>query len=377
MDYRLATTAYMTWGLADGGYAEDRTVRQAIRYLERSLDRLERRPHAGTPQPADTLNAYTLALVANALIAGGGDAAPVIDQLLSQATSEEGQIYWTPGTETYLGSYGTAGAIEVTGIAAQALLRSDTAPDAAQEAVNFLIAHRDPNGSFYTTQATVHALKALLLASPPTKTKGDATVRVTYVQADGTPATQEIAVAAGNDDVVQQVVLDNVAPESILSLAVSGDRELQYQVISDYYLPWEKALAAVQKSLRISVSYDRSELAVDEMVGVRANLELLGDHTAGTVIVDLGLPPGFTPVTGDLDKLVTSGQIDRYELTGRQMLLYVTGMANEQVHTFEYRLQAHYPAVVQTPGSQVYDYYTPERRASAPPQRVTVTLRTP
>ena len=223
MDYRLATTAYIAWGLADGGYAEDRTVRQAIRYLERSLDRLERRPRVGTPQPADTLNTYTLALVANALIAGGGDAAPVIDQLLAQARSEEGQVYWTPGTETYLGSYGTAGAIEVTGIAAQALLRSDTAPDAAQGAVNFLIAHRDPNGSFYTTQATVQALKALLLASSPTETKGDATVKVTYVQADGTPATQEIAVAAGNEDVVQQVVLDNVAPESI-PVAGSGRR---------------------------------------------------------------------------------------------------------------------------------------------------------
>ena len=42
MDYRLATTAYIAWGLADAGYAEDRTVRQAVRYLERSLDRLER-----------------------------------------------------------------------------------------------------------------------------------------------------------------------------------------------------------------------------------------------------------------------------------------------------------------------------------------------
>ena len=377
LDDRLATTAYITWGLADGGYAEDRTVRQALRYLERSLEGLEQRPPAGTPQPAGTLSTYTLALVANALIAGGGDAAPVIDQLLAQATRAEGQVYWTPGTATYLGSYGTAGAIEVTGIAAQALLRSGTASAAAQGAVNFLIAHRDPNGSFYTTQATVQALKALLLASSPAEAKGDVTVTVTYTQADGTPATQEIAIAADNEDVVQQVVLDNVAPASILSLAVDGDRELQYQVISDYYLPWATAQAPVQKSMRIAVSYDRSKLAVDEMVGVRANVELLGDQTAGTVIVDLGLPPGFTPVTGDLDKLVTSGQIDRYELTGRQVLLYVTGMAAGQVHTFEYRMQARYPAVVQAPGSQVYDYYTPDQRASAPPQRVTVTLGTP
>lgn len=379
-DYRLATTAYITWGLADGGYAEDRTVQQAVRYLERSLDRLERQSHADTPQTPDKLSTYTLALAANALIAGGGNSALAIDQLLAQATSEAGQVYWMPGTETYLGSYGMAGTIEVTGIATQALLRSGSAADTAQGALDFLIAHRDPNGSFYTTQATIQALKALLLASSPTGPQGDAAVTVTYTQADGTPASQVIAVDAGNTDLVQQVVLDNVAPESMLSLTVAGDRELQYQVVSDFYLPWENARAAVQESAapwRISVSYDRSNLAVEETVGVRADVELLGDESAGTAIVDLGLPPGFTPVTDDLDKLVTSGQIDRYELTGRQVLLYVTGITAGQVRTFEYRLQAHYPADVQAPGSQVYDYYAPEQRASAPPQRITVTLGTP
>ena len=245
--------------------------------------------------------------------------------------------------------------------------------------MNYLIAHRDPNGSFYTTQATIQALKALLLASSPTAAEDGATVTMTYVQADGTPATQTIAVDAGNDDVVQQVVLDNVAPESILSLAVDGDRELQYQVVGDYYLPWEKAAAtvAVQNPARISVSYDRTSLAVDEMVGVRADVELLDGNGAGTVIVDLGLPPGFVPVTADLDQLMTSGQIDRYELTGRQVLLYVTGMTAGQVHTFEYRLQARYGAVVQVPGSQVYDYYAPDQGASTPPQRITVILGTP
>ena len=382
MDYRLATTAYIAWGLADAGYAEDRTVRQAIRYLERSLDRLERQSRAATPQPPDELSTYTLALVANALVAAGGDATPVIDQLLARATSDKGQIYWTPGTETYLGSYGTAGNIEVTSIALQALLRSGAAPGTARQALDYLIAHRDPNGSFYTTQATVQALKALLLASPPAAPEGDATVTVTYMQADGTPAIQVIAVDAGNDDLVQQVVLDDVAPESVLSLAIAGDRELQYQVVSDYYLPWENATAtaAVQAppgAFRISISYDRSELAVGETVGVRADVELLGDNAAGTVIVDVGLPPGFTPITDDLDKLVTSGSIDRYELTGHQVLLYVTNMAGGKVYTFEYRLQARYPLTVQAPASRVYDYYAPDQGASVAPQRITVTLGTP
>jgi hypothetical protein len=129
--------------------------------------------------------------------------------------------------------------------------------------------------------------------------------------------------------------------------------------------------------MRIAVSYDHSAVAANEMLGVRADVEWLGEGTAGTVIVDLGLPPGFAPVTDDLDTLVASGQIDRYELTGRQILLYVTNVSGGQVYTFEYRLQARYPSTVQVPSSQVYDYYAPDQRASDPPQRITVTLGTP
>ena len=403
-DYKLATTAYITWGLADAGYADDRTVRQAVRYLERSLNRVDRQAtgsgappptennsfnvtvEAGavvsplaTPQPPNKLSNNTLALMANALIAGDGDAMPVIEQLLERAEREDGQVYWTPGTETYLGSYGSAATVEVTAIVAQALLRSDTAPDLAQQALDYLIANRDPNGSFQTTQATIQVLKALLLAANPDPAAEDASVTVRYTQADGTEATQTIGVEASNFDVVQQVVLENVAPGAVLSLAVDGDRELQYQVVSEYYLPWEEATATatVAAPMRIAVSYDRSELTVNEMLGVRADVELLTGDTAGTVIVELGLPPGFAPVIEDLDTLVADGRIDRYELTRRQILLYLTNVESGRIYTFEYRLQPRYALTAQAPSSQVYDYYAPDQRASDPPQRITVTLGTP
>ena len=74
---------------------------------------------------------------------------------------------------------------------------------------------------------------------------------------------------------------------------------------------------------------------------------------------------------------MTSGTIDRYELTGHQVLLYVTNMAAGKVYTFEYRLQARYPLTVQAPASRVYDYYAPDQQASVPPQRIRVTLGTP
>jgi hypothetical protein len=162
---------------------------------------------------------------------------------------------------------------------------------------------------------------------------------------------------------------------------VTGERDLQYQVISDFYLPWEEATATaavtVPQPMRINVTYDRTELEVNDLLGVQAEIELLTPGAAGTVIVDLGVPPGFTPVLEDLQALVESGQIERYEWTGRQIILYLTNVIGGQVYSFPYRLQARYPLQAQTMSSQVYDYYAPDQRASEPPQRITVTLGTP
>jgi hypothetical protein len=281
--------------------------------------------------------------------------------------------------ETYLGSYGHPAEIEVTGLAAQALLRSGAEPDLGHKAMAYLVAHRDANGSFYTTQATVQALKALVMATAPAAAAEAVTVTVSYVRADGSEATQAIAVEAGDSDVVQQIVLEDAAPGSEIRLRMDGERKLQYQVVGEYYLPWEEATAwgAVQAPMRISVRYDRSRVEMGELLGVEAEVELLGDNGAGTLLVELGLPPGFTPLAEELKALVASGAIQRYEVTPRSILLYVTDAEAGEVYTFRYALQAQYPLDVQAPGSRVYDYYAPDQGAGDPPQRVIVTLGTP
>ena len=129
--------------------------------------------------------------------------------------------------------------------------------------------------------------------------------------------------------------------------------------------------------MRIDVTYDRTELEVNDLLGVRAEVELLTPGEAGTVIVDLGIPPGFAPVMDDLQALVAAGQVERYELTGRQIILYLRDVRSGEVYSFNYRLQARYPVQAQTMPSQVYDYYAPDQRAAEPPQRITVTLGTP
>ena len=52
-------------------------------------------------------------------------------------------------------------------------------------------------------------------------------------------------------------------------------------------------------------------------------------------------------------------------------------LASGQVFHFDYRLRARFPIKAQTGQSQAYDYYTPDRQDTQPPQRITVTLGTP
>ena len=82
-------------------------------------------------------------------------------------------------------------------------------------------------------------------------------------------------------------------------------------------------------------------------------------------------------MTADLDALVEERIIDRYELTGRQIVLYLTNVRSGEAISIAYRLQARYPVRAQTPASQVFDYYAPDQEGVEPPQRIIVTLGTP
>ena len=64
--------------------------------------------------------------------------------------------------------------------------------------------------------------------------------------------------------------------------------------------------------------------------------------------------------------------IERYELTGRQILVYIGKLSQEQPLSFSYRLQAKYPLEAQTPASTAYDYYNPDVAGEAQPQLLVV-----
>lgn len=358
-----SATAYITWALADAGYADSDAVTRAIRYLDKAV----------VMEQAD---AYLLALVANTYIAAGEPVQQILDQLVDGALpAGENGVRWDTAYSTWLRAYGDTANLETSAMVTHALLRAGYRLEIAEQAINYLIANRNALGMYDNTQATIMVLKALLLAAQIGGGSGDAVV-IAHLE-DG--RSQEVAVDSTNADVVQQISFDDLATgDHTLTLSMSGDRAIQYQVAATYYLPWSAAPAPEsEEPLRLDVAYDRTELQINDTVQVTANLELAGPGTAGTLIVDLGIPPGFTPVTADLDFLVEQARIQHYELTGRQIILYLTDVPSAVAIELPYRLQARFPIRAQTPPSVAYDYYTPNQSGGDAPQRIVVTLGTP
>jgi uncharacterized protein YfaS (alpha-2-macroglobulin family) len=262
------------------------------------------------------------------------------------------------------------------------LLRADAHLDLANEAITFLIRNKDVSGTWHTTQATVLSLKALLLSAQKAAEGNDATVTVRLNGGQ----TQALRLTPDNAGVVQMVTFDDVAPgaSNVVQLMLKGSATPFYQIAASYYLPWSRVPLELtkQQPVSIRVSYDRSTLRVNDTINVQVQVTLNETGTAQQALIDLGIPPGFEVLADSLQARIMrdrdlpaedgSSRIERYELTGRQLLVYVRNLKSGMPLAFEYRLRARYPVVASVPPSAAYDYYNPQARGDQAPATVTV-----
>jgi len=148
-----------------------------------------------------------------------------------------------------------------------------------------------------------------------------------------------------------------------------------FQVMTRFYLPWDQVESTPQAEelITIDLDYDRTRLAVNDEVTVNVGVKLNEEGVVRMALVDLGLPPGFVVLTEDLSRLVAQGAIARYELTGRQIIIYLEDFSSEYPLRFSYRLRARFPMRAQTPPSSAYDYYNPGDLTVRAPLEVTVS----
>jgi CD109 antigen len=70
--------------------------------------------------------------------------------------------------------------------------------------------------------------------------------------------------------------------------------------------------------------------------------------------------------------LTNKGDISRYEIAGRKIILYVDDLPAGKEFTFDLQVQAVFPVKALIPDSSAYSYYDPEIKAESKGQRILV-----
>ncbi len=360
----LRITAYIAWSLANTGYKGD-AVERAKHYIDQHSD--------------SRSDSYTLAVIANFAVELGNDrefTRHAMQALVEARSEKDDQVSWT-ANETGVYSTGESASIETTGLATQALLKWGQASEIARKALNFISAQKQASGAWGTTQATIMALRALLLATQLSASD----VRGSLAVSLNGKTVETLNLTAENNDLLHQFVLKGIDPaaDNDVQIRFDGSGGLAYQVVGRYFIPWDKQ--ADNEALSIDVAYDRTELSRNDIITATATVHNNMHKLAKMVMVDLGIPPGFDLLSEDLQSLQekthsdAGGRLEKFSLTATQAILYFNALTPMQTVKVSFRLRAKYPIRARTFSSRVYEYYDPAVSSTAKPEELHVVDR--
>jgi alpha-2-macroglobulin-like protein len=317
----------------------------------------------------DKLDAYTLAVLAN-FAADYAQDRGFTRETMNLLLDTRSDTFWT-SQETGVYSTGPSANIETTGLAVQALLKWGEGSGAASPALAYIASKKDARGTWGTTQATIMALRALLLSTE----KGSADVRGTLeISLNGKPV-QKLTLTPDNNDLLHQFVFKNLDAKGVNSVGIrfEGKGGLAYQVVGNYFLPWDQKPAS--EPLSIGLTYNRTQLTQDDIATATAIVRNNQTKTAPMVMADLGIPPGFELISEDFQQYQDKGSLEKFSLTPTRAILYFNSIGAGQTVTRRFRLRAKYPLRARTFVSRVYEYYDPEVGSVALPVQLEVLPR--
>jgi alpha-2-macroglobulin-like protein len=349
-------TAYVAWALAESG-DESQALNKALGYLHSHPERLS--------------NNYQKALAANAFLARYRNdpfGLELLEQLRAVAITEEKRMHWPSTGFSMTYSHDSGLEVETTALCTMAMIKAGTSPASVKQALSWLSKQKTTGGTWGSTQATILAMRALIQGS--STSLGQDFASAISVRLNG-QTIDVLHINKDNSDVMQQVELTKHirAGDNQIELRQSPPGELPVQVTGAFWLPARSSsdadLARPADPLQIDLQYDRTTLAVDDQLKCTVNVKNNTGTIINMAIVDLGIPPGFDVDSTSFEKMVESGRITKFELTGNQVILYLRELSNAAPLQFDYSLRAKYPLRVQAPRSAVYEYYQPTNRAES------------
>jgi len=223
----------------------------------------------------------------------------------------------------------------------------------AYKMIKFLINSKSDNGLWYSTQPTIMALKAIFyfeLYSASYNQPKNAIININ---------DKSINISFTKDELAYKIIdLTTYLRDGKNYLKTNGD-SLYYDLVYYQYLPFDKVSNNL-KELDIIVNYDRTNIKENDIIVVNVSIKKLIKGALEMVVLDLGIPPGFSVITDKLDQLKQKGVIKNYELTYNQIIIYFDKIDSDI--NFSYEIRANYPLKVRIPSSKIYEYYKPSNK---------------
>lgn len=351
---KVATTAYITRALLYSGYPQSsNAVQKSIGYIEGHIEEQWNDP-------------YTLSLALIALEYGNGDSSlrNSIAAQIDALKKEDNGTYWesnssmiTDADTNYWYRGRCNGRItETTGYAIMALHMHGGYEDTVRNAIKYLLNHRSGMGGFFSTHDTVVAFQALSTMR---------TINIECVQSSvfaENMLVETINFTDENKDITYLIDLrDYLKNSTKVTIQASGKGTILYQIYHEEYIPWDKAGMEQPGELMLEVTYNTTNIAVNDTINATVTLQYRGNATIiRMLLIDLRAPTGFSFIEEDFEEY---DFIDWYEVKDRQAIIYIENVAKNDVITFSYRLLANEPIKGVIQGVNAYDMYNPALNA--------------
>jgi uncharacterized protein YfaS (alpha-2-macroglobulin family) len=344
-------------------------VDAALHFLEQRID---------TWSDAYLVGNYALAAVESGRSAHMENARSLLEQL---AHRESDATYWNleANTSPFYG-WGSAGRLEVTALAVEALTKMEAQhtdrdmQEMAGRGLQYLLAHKDRYGVWYSTQATQNVIEAMIASMPVTA--GGASATQATIKVNGhtfkTVSLPDPKEATGPITVALADALEK-GETRIEIVSDANAQAINATVFTSYYLPWGKSsatseenlLSGENRALRWKVQYDRTEAKMGDTIHCIVEAERIGFKGYGMMLGEVGLPPG-----AEVDRSSLEAGGGSYEVQPDRVVFYIWPVAGGSSFSFDFRLRYRMESL--SAPSRLYDYYNPEAAAVVAPVKFSV-----
>jgi hypothetical protein len=361
-DSFIQDTAFIVRALAEVEAGDEEEHELISAAVTRALDFLQ--PHLSSFDEPHALAGHALACLGSDRTEAARQA---VQRLAGLAAREGDTAYWQVHRNTPLMGWGLPGRIETTALVVLALRESGDEQHQllADAGLLYLLRHKDPNSVWYSTQATVAALEAMI-ASGLDDSGGELQVLV-----EGQPPL----VIPLPEATTQAISLELPAPEigagGTVKLHSSAGSTAVAELQLGYYLPWPEppVTAEQQGNLAFSVDHDRYRGQVGESITCTVTAERIAHRGRGMLMAEIGLPPG-----AEVDRLALEqdlGWRGSFEVRPDRVILYLWARPGGNSVTFSFTPR--FAGDMVSAPSNLYDYYNPELRVDLPPQRFVIS----